>query len=292
MPKLQRDIKHKYINVVQEYLEQKYDLADPKIVSALDELSLWSAQFGIKLLESVKLKKNIKALDIGFGLGFPMIELAMRLGSTSEVYGIDPWEAAIERAKFKINVYQVKNIKITNGVAENLPYDDNFFDLIVSNNGINNVEDIKKTLSECYRVCKTDAQFVFTMNLKDTMIEFYNVYEDVLKEKEMHEEIKKMKEQIYSKRKPLTEMENLVKESGFKVNQIKHDLFSFRYTDGTAMLNHFLIKIGFMEGWIEILPEDKVKSVFKELENKLNKISEEFTELKLSIPFVTFDCKK
>jgi len=52
-------------------------------------------------------------LDIGFGLGFPMIEIALRLGDSSRVYGIDPWEAAIERTKSKIKICNVNNIEIT-----------------------------------------------------------------------------------------------------------------------------------------------------------------------------------
>ena len=64
---------------------------NPEVVSALDELSLWSAPFGLKLLDSVLYKKNMNVLDIGFGTGFPLTELAMRLGKTSRIYGVDPW---------------------------------------------------------------------------------------------------------------------------------------------------------------------------------------------------------
>lgn len=277
---------------MKSYLEKKYNLNDKDIVSAIDELSLWSAHFGIELLKIVKLKPAIKVLDIGFGLGFPFIELAMRLGNTSRLYGIDPWNAAIERAKFKINVYGIKNIDLIEGVAEDLPYEDNFFDLIISNNGINNVSDIKRTLSECSRVSKKGSQLVFTMNTEDTMMEFYHVYEEVLHKEKMFEEIKRMNEHIYSRRKPLSEIEAVVKEAKFAITQIKQDVFFFKYVDGTAMLNHFLIKVGFLEGWVEILPEDKVEFIFDKLESELNKISEKQGELKLTIHFAIFDCEK
>jgi len=274
------------------YLKDKFNLDDSNLVSAIDEVPLWSAPFGLKLLETIKLKKRMNVLDIGFGLGFPMIEIAMRLGDSSKVYGIDPWEAAIERAKFKIDICNVSNIEISKGVAEQLPYQDNFFDLIVSNNGVNNVEDINKTFAECYRVTKKDAQFVFTMNLETTMLEFYNVYEEVLKNIAMFEEIEKMKQQIYDKRKPLYEIEALVNKSGFHINRIIHDNFYLRYADGTAMLNHFLIKMGFLEGWIKILPEEKVELIFEQIEAKLNDFAGEIGEIKLSVPFVTFECRK
>ena len=80
--------------------------------SVWDELPLWSAPFGLKLLEIVNYKKNIKVLDIGSGTGFPLIEIAQRLGETSEFYGIDPWETAIVRLKEKTEFMQLNNIKL------------------------------------------------------------------------------------------------------------------------------------------------------------------------------------
>jgi arsenite methyltransferase len=100
------------------YLKTNYDLNDKETVSVIDELPLWSAPFGLKLLEKIKYKKNITALDIGSGLGFPLLEAAMRLGNTCKLYGIDPWEAAVERTKTKIRVYGITNVEIITGIAE------------------------------------------------------------------------------------------------------------------------------------------------------------------------------
>ncbi len=100
-----------------------YDLNNPAIISALDELSYWSAPFGIKLLDSIKYRKGINALDIGFGTGFPLIELANRLGNTSTVYGLDPWKAAMERCMQKLKTNGLTNIKLYEGIAENMPFE-------------------------------------------------------------------------------------------------------------------------------------------------------------------------
>jgi ubiquinone/menaquinone biosynthesis C-methylase UbiE len=125
-----------------------FNVDDPEFVSVIDELPLWSAPFGLKLLDVIHLKHNMNILDIGCGLGFPLIEIAQRVGDSSKVFGIDPWESAIERVKLKIKKLDITNVKVIKGVAENLPFDDSFFDLIVSNNGINNVQNIEAVLSE------------------------------------------------------------------------------------------------------------------------------------------------
>ena len=52
------------------------------------------------------------------------------------------------------------------------------------------------------------------------------------------------------------------------------------------MLNHNFIKVAFLETWKKILPEDKIEDIFGIIENKLNKLSEKSSGIKLSIPFV------
>jgi arsenite methyltransferase len=84
------------------FLEFKADLSAPNIVATYDELPLWSAMFGLLLLEHAPLKNVSLALDVGCGTGFPLIELAERLGPDAHVHGIDPWSAALTRAKDKI----------------------------------------------------------------------------------------------------------------------------------------------------------------------------------------------
>jgi len=137
------------------YLRTDFDFDSDLLLELFDELPIWAAPFGLKLLNSIKYRKNISALDIGFGAGFPLTEIAMRFGETCKIYGIDPWEAAIRRTKKKIQFYEIKNVEIINGVAENIPLPDKSVELITSNNGLNNVENIEKALSECSRITKT-----------------------------------------------------------------------------------------------------------------------------------------
>ena len=75
----------------------------------------------------------------------------------------------------------VQNVELIEGAAEHMPFENNFFDLLVSNNGLNNVQDLPKTLSECSRVSRPGAQFVFTFNTNKTFTEFYDVFREVLR---------------------------------------------------------------------------------------------------------------
>jgi len=275
---------------MKKYLSNDFDLIE--FVNVYDECSIWSAPFGLKLLDYIDYKPNISALDIGFGTGFPLTEIALRLGESSTVYGIDPWTDAIIRANKKIEYYRITNIKIFEGVAESIPLKDNSVDLIVSNNGINNVSDINQVISECSRIIKSGGQFVQTMNLDKSMFEFYGQLEKVLYDLSMSTEIELMRRHIYEKRRPLDEMISMIQNHGFIIKDLEHDQFNYKFSNGTAMLNHYFIRLAFMDSWIKILPKNKLEQIFDTIEMRLNDQAKMLGSIKLSIPFVLINAIK
>lgn len=277
---------------MKDYLNYKFNEDDPEFISVQDELPFWSAPFGMKLLDTIKLKKNMNVLDIGSGFGFPLIETAQRLGNSCKVFGIDPWKPAVNRVDFKINQLSLTNIKIIEGYAEELSFDDSTLDLIISNNGINNVSDMDKVFRECYRTIKREGQFVFTLNLKKTMIEFYNVFEEILLEFDLLEEVEQMHRHIHAKRKPEEEIVDKLHNAGFVINSVICHNFNYRFTDAITMFNYSMIKCWFLPSWIEIVPLPMREKVFSRVEEELNTIAKEKGEIKLTIPFAVFDCTK
>lgn len=263
-----------------------------KYLEGLDELCVWSAPFGLKLMEAVEYKTGIKAIDIGFGTGFPFIEIAMRLGNSAVVYGIDPWKEAIEIAKEKIKCYGVTNIEIIEGVAESIPLPDNSIDLITSNNGINNVSDIDKAFSECARILKPGGQFVQTMNLDQSMFEFYIQMEQVFEEMDLNDEVKLIHEHIAHKRPSIERIKSLLKKQGFVIKDLEYDQFNYHFADGTAMLNHFFIRLAFKDAWMELMPKNKTDEIMYRIEVKLNDYAKRYGGLKLSIPFALINVSK
>jgi arsenite methyltransferase len=251
-----------------------------------DELPLWSAPFGLTLLDTIRLKKGVNILDIGSGAGFPMLEIAGRGGSTVKVYGIDPSEDSREMITEKIRLKGISNAVITSGVAEELPFPDHFFGMVVANNGLNNVRDEQKVLKECFRVLPGGGQMVLTMNLPHTFTEFYEVFEQVLRENGRDDEIRKMEEHIHAKRKPVDYWKDLILDRGFDISSINIDGFKMKFADGTSFLGHPFIKAAFRKPWEEITAEPVI---YQGIEEKLNRIAET-GELVMSVPYVCFDC--
>ncbi len=275
---------------MKKYLKTDFELN--KLIDVFDETPIWSAPFGLKLLDYIDYRKNISVLDIGFGTGFPLTEIALRLGETATVYGIDPWKEIFERVNKKINYYGISNIKLFEGVAESIPLQDDSIDLITSNNGINNVNNIEKVISECARLMKPDGQFIQTMNLDKSMFEFYDQMEIVLSEHKMKKEIELMHEHISEKRPSLQRVTSLIEKNGFVIKDLIHDEFDYKLADGSAMLNHYFIRMAFMDSWVKILPTAKLEQIFDMIETRLNSQSERSGGMKLSIPFVMINAIK
>jgi arsenite methyltransferase len=257
-----------------------------------DETPIWSAPFGLTLLDTVRMIPGINILDIGSGSGFPMIELAERYGDSCQVYGLDPSEDSNDMISEKIRIKELRNASIIKGIAEDIPFEDGFFGLITANNGLNNVQEVEKALAECYRVAKAGAQVVLTMNLPYTMIEFYEVFEKILEEQGMTGTIQKMHEHIQEKRKPVETWKELILDAGISISSINIDGFKFRYTSGSAFFRHYFIREAFMKPWKAIIPKKSTSLVFEQIEDRLNRIAEEKGELVMSVPFVCFDCVK
>ncbi len=102
-----------------------------------------------KIVNHYKLQERPKILDIGCGKGYLLYDL-LKVIPNAEIYGIDISSYAIENSKPEIR----KNLKI--GSATNLPWEDNFFDLVISINTLHCLHsfDLYPALKEMERVGK------------------------------------------------------------------------------------------------------------------------------------------
>jgi ubiquinone/menaquinone biosynthesis C-methylase UbiE len=271
------------------FLDFEADFSAPNIINAYDELPLWSSMFGLLMLEHVPLAGVGTALDVGCGTGFPLIELAERLGSSCDVHGIDPWKAALQRAAEKIRSRGLKNATIHEGSAAVMPFQSGTFDLIVSNLGINNFEDRAAVVRECHRVAREGGTLALTTNLQGHMREFYDVFEEVLDDAGDQQALDRLGAHV-AHRAEVPEVRGLLESGGFPVTRVVERFEVMRFASGTAMLNHHFIKLGFLDAWKAIAP-DATRDVFARLRAALDEHARIEGELRLTIPMAYIEAR-
>lgn len=106
---------------------------------------------GIKIGDTV--------VDLGSGAGNDVFIARAIVGEEGRVIGIDMTEQMIEKAKINNAKLGYENVEFRFGDIEEMPLQNNFADVVVSNCVLNLVPDKKKAFSEIYRILKPGAHF-------------------------------------------------------------------------------------------------------------------------------------
>ena len=131
-----------------------YTLRNPRTIKQMDNLYLRNYGQGItptKLDKEFlgKFNRSIKILEVGCNVGI-QLRILEKMGFKN-LYGIEINKKTIEKAK-----KDTKNINIIYGSALDIPFKDNYFDLVFTAGVLIHISplDIKKVLTEIHRCTK------------------------------------------------------------------------------------------------------------------------------------------
>ncbi len=108
-----------------------------------------------------QIKPEEAVLDIGCGAGFDMIVASRLVGRKGKVCGIDITPEMLEKAKRNLARAAVSAYDLRVSGAEEIPYDEGTFDVVISN-GVLNLSPLKeKSFKEIYRVLNPAGRLQF-----------------------------------------------------------------------------------------------------------------------------------
>lgn len=272
-------------------MKGKLDWQNPKVVNVFDELTLWSAPFGRLLLENIPMGSKWNVVDLGFGTGFPLLELSQRFGTDSIIYGVDIWPAGIGKTREKMVVYGASNIQLFEQSASSIPLADNSVDLICSNVGVNNFEDRQKVYHECKRILKPGGHLALTTNPIGTFKELFDLFELVSQEFNNPALLQDIRNSV-SRRGTEASITQELEAVGLSTTKQVADETSFRFVNAQALLDHSLIRIGFLESWENFIPEKLHQTFFRRLQEEIQKRIDAHGEFRITVPMLYLEFEK
>lgn len=127
------------------------------------------------------IKQGDHVLDLGSGAGNDCFVAGAIVGETGKVTGLDMTEQMVSKARGNCARLNYSNVEFVVGDIESMPFDDNLFDVVISNCVLNLVPDKLKAFREIFRVLKPGGHFC----VSDIVIKG-NLPEKIQKDAEMY----------------------------------------------------------------------------------------------------------
>jgi SAM-dependent methyltransferase len=107
------------------------------------------------------LKAGERVVDIGSGGGFDCFIAAAQVGATGHVIGIDMTAEMLDKACSTAGAMGVQNVEFREGIIEDMPVEDEWADVVISNGAINLCADKRRIFSEIKRALKPGGYLQF-----------------------------------------------------------------------------------------------------------------------------------
>jgi len=107
------------------------------------------------------LKAGERVVDLGSGAGFDCFIAAGKVGQNGHVVGVDMTEEMLAKSRKTARAMRLANIEFREGILEQLPAEDDWADVVISNGVINLCADKRQVFGEIQRVLKPGGHLQF-----------------------------------------------------------------------------------------------------------------------------------
>jgi len=105
-----------------------------------------------------ELRPGERVVDVGCGAGIDSLIAAKKVGSEGRVIGVDMTSSMLQKARQAAKVVGLENVEFQEGYAEELPVEDGWADVVISNGVLNLMPDKAAALEEMSRVLRPDGR--------------------------------------------------------------------------------------------------------------------------------------
>ena len=108
-----------------------------------------------------RIEPGERVVDVGSGAGFDSFIAATQVGPTGRVIGIDMTAEMLAKSRSTANHLGFEGVEFREGLAEALPVDNGWADVVISNGAINLCADKQAVFAEIFRVLRPGGVLQF-----------------------------------------------------------------------------------------------------------------------------------
>jgi SAM-dependent methyltransferase len=130
-------------------------------VNSLPDVAVESFAGVASPFELRPLANGERVVDVGSGAGFDSFVAAAQVGPNGKVIGVDMTEEMLAKSRSTAAALKLGHVEFREGIAEALPVEDEWADVVISNGVINLCPDKRATFLEIFRVLRPGGHLQF-----------------------------------------------------------------------------------------------------------------------------------
>lgn len=134
---------------------------DSAVVDAMPDAAVESFAGVANPFSLRPLEQGESVVDAGSGAGFDSFIAAHQLGPRGRVVGVDMLPEMLEKSRKTAELMGLENLEFREGLLEEIPVEDGWADVVISNGVINLCADKKRVFSEIWRILRPGGRLQF-----------------------------------------------------------------------------------------------------------------------------------
>jgi SAM-dependent methyltransferase len=134
---------------------------DPAVVGAMPDSAVESFAGVANPFVLRALGRGESVVDAGSGAGFDSFIAAHQVGPEGRVVGVDMLAEMLEKSRNNAKLMGLGNVEFREGILEEMPVEDGWADVVISNGVINLCADKKRAFGEIWRVLRPGGRLQF-----------------------------------------------------------------------------------------------------------------------------------